>query len=111
MRAPFVGQGADGGVPPAVAVDEPGEHLVPGTGARALSRNKWRLVTAHGSRTESVVLVHPFGPGDVLKDVGDGAACAGRERGPVLIWQIADIGEERVRGIALEGVFDEPGQG
>src|SRR5437762_14319784 len=69
----IVAQRLDGCKPMAVAVGEPSEQLIAGTSASAAGRDERRLVAAQGSRAESVVVVHPLTPGDVLDDVRYGA--------------------------------------
>lgn len=76
----------------------------------AAIRDKRRLVAAQRSCAEGVVLIHPFTPSNVLEDVGDATLATEWEGSPVLIAQVAQVGKERMRRIAFEGILDQPHQ-
>jgi hypothetical protein len=46
----------------------------------------------------------------VLEDVSNGATGAGEACGPFVFANVLEVGEKRLRQIALEGIFDQPGQ-
>jgi hypothetical protein len=87
-----VRQGANGGQPALVTFFEPCEELLMRSGAPAIFWNQGRLVAAQGSLAEGIILVHPLGPGDVLEDIGDGTTGARRQRVPILLPDIAQVG-------------------
>jgi len=86
------------------------EQLLARPGACPIHGDERWLVAAPGGRAEGIVLVHPLAPGDVLENVGDGAPGPRWERAPVRVPQVSQVGEQRVLGVAIECLFNEPGE-
>ena len=90
---------------------EPVKEFVPRTRTRAAFGHEGRLVTPKGRRAESVVLVHPFGPTHMLKDLADRPLGAGWECGPVIVSKTAEIRKKRLARIGVKSLFTKQNQG
>ena len=44
----------------------------------------------------------------MLKNIGDGATTPAGNGSPVFLLQVTKISKQRMRGITIEGLFDEP---
>src|SRR5215207_1681592 len=101
---------ADGGKPAAMTLLQPDEKLLMRTRVRASFRNERRLVTAQRGSAKGIIFIHPFGPANMLKDIGDRATTPAQCCHPIFFPQVLKVGEQGMRRVAVERFFDKPGE-